>query len=186
MAFVTSVYGGRACEDAPREMADLLVKHGFKVIGAAELLAQHSLEPRLANGRPDEADKTYIEELAGQLLEAACQADSLPPLRFERSAAYRPYRTNVQPVKLRAENCGHCHLCRKICPVGIIDNQGEPIAEKANLCLGCMACVKHCRRAIRGLPPAAAQAVAQKMNIVYEQNKERKDNQVNFGLYQCS
>ena len=28
--------------------------------------------------------------------------------------------------------------------------------------------------------------VAQKMNIVYEQNKERKDNQVNFGLYQCS
>ena len=55
-------YGNRAYEDALREWRDVLERHGFKVVGGAAFIAQHSNIPTLAAGRPDERDRGSAAE----------------------------------------------------------------------------------------------------------------------------
>ena len=56
-AIVIAVYGNREYEDALVEMEDLVDDVGFRIIGAAAFIAQHSVFNHVAAGRPDEEDK---------------------------------------------------------------------------------------------------------------------------------
>ena len=55
-ALAVVVYGNRDYEDALLELADLLKNRGFVLAGAATAVAQHSIFPAVAAGRPDAAD----------------------------------------------------------------------------------------------------------------------------------
>ena len=182
-AFAAAVYGNRACEDAPREMLDFLKAHGFNIAGYAELVARHSLEPRLGAGRPNDQDEAYLHQLAADIVKEIESDDLTETITFKEMGPYKPYGSWVQPEKISPENCEHCHLCAKICPVHIIDTDGSTAPELKSKCLGCMACVTHCRRHNRALPPAAAKATTEKMNKIYSLNQEPKPNKAVFGSW---
>ena len=72
-AVAVAVYGNRDYEDALLELSDALKAGGFQVIGAAAFVAQHSIAPTIAQGRPDQADleaaasfgRAVLDKLAG-------------------------------------------------------------------------------------------------------------------------
>ena len=63
------VYGNRAYEDALLEWKTALEARGFRVIAAAACIAQHSIAPAVAAGRPDDADLALAAQFGGQVLE---------------------------------------------------------------------------------------------------------------------
>ncbi|WP_279125073.1 flavodoxin family protein [Holdemania filiformis] len=83
-AVAVVVYGNRAYEDALLELSDALEAAGFTIVGAATVVAQHSIFPAVANGRPDAADAAGIANFAQALLEegAGCNpSDDFPGSR---------------------------------------------------------------------------------------------------------
>lgn len=63
-AVIVAVYGNRHYDDALLQMKDILTRQGFVVIAAGAFLAEHSVFPSVASGRPDERDKAAMEEFA--------------------------------------------------------------------------------------------------------------------------
>ena len=63
------VYGNRAYEDALLELNDIAENRGFQVIALAALVAQHSMAPEVAKGRPDDQDSRSILVFAGKVLD---------------------------------------------------------------------------------------------------------------------
>lgn len=47
-AIIVSVYGNRAYDDTLIELKDLMESHGFKLLSAAAVIAQHSIFPKIA------------------------------------------------------------------------------------------------------------------------------------------
>lgn len=62
------VYGNRAYEDALLELNDTLSGLGFSVTASGAFIAQHSMAPDIAAGRPDEEDLTEIQKFAEDIL----------------------------------------------------------------------------------------------------------------------
>lgn len=54
-------YGNRAYEDALSELVGLTRRAGFRVVAAGAFVTEHSLNGRIAAGRPDEADTALME-----------------------------------------------------------------------------------------------------------------------------
>lgn len=183
MAIAACIYGNRACDDATRELADFLKSRGFKVVGAAELISEHSMERRLAHGRPDEADRSQLAAMADQILSVLAK-DNLGELHFENEGPYKPYSPSAVPELISAEACRKCHSCARICPAGIIDKESRTVPENLKeKCMGCLACVVHCPEHNRDLPPKAKEAVNLRMQMVYEKNALPKANSLKLGLY---
>lgn len=183
MAIAACIYGNRACDDATRELCDFLKARSFKVVGAAELIAEHSLERRLAHGRPDEADKTQLAAMAEQIL-SALGSDNLGELHFEAEGPYKPYSPSAVPELISIEACRKCHSCARICPAAIIDRESRSVPENLrDKCMGCLACVAHCQEKNRDLPPKVKEAVQARMQMVYEKNALPKANSLKLGLY---
>ncbi len=61
---VMCVYGNRACEDGLVEMADAAKEAGFTVVAGIAAIAQHSIMPQFATGRPDALDLEHLQEFA--------------------------------------------------------------------------------------------------------------------------
>ncbi len=55
-AIAVVTYGNRDYEDALLELQTILEQNGFVVIGAAALIAEHSIVHSVGHDRPDEAD----------------------------------------------------------------------------------------------------------------------------------
>ena len=65
-AIIAAVYGNRHYDNALLQMKDLLESQGFHVIAAGAFLAEHSIFPTVAEGRPDEKDLAAMREFAGK------------------------------------------------------------------------------------------------------------------------
>ena len=61
-ALLVCVYGNRAYEDTLAELADLAEAAGFRVAAGVAAVAEHSIARQFAAGRPDEADKTVLQD----------------------------------------------------------------------------------------------------------------------------
>lgn len=55
-ALLAAVYGNRAVDDALLEMKNALSARGFRTVAAAEIVAPHSLNTKIGEGRPDGKD----------------------------------------------------------------------------------------------------------------------------------
>ena len=71
-------YGNRAYEDALSELVGLTRRAGFRVVAAGAFVTEHSLNGRIAAGRPDEADTALMEAFGRQVAtklrdRAACE-----------------------------------------------------------------------------------------------------------------
>jgi ferredoxin len=149
-AIAVVVYGNREYEDALLELSDLLTEKSFIVVGAAAFVAQHSIFPKVAKGRPDANDTKQIQDFALKCLEKL--NGELTPVTVKGN---KPYRTiSALPIRPTGNSaCTSCQSCVKICPTDAIDAANPKKADKRR-CISCTACIHVCSvgaRAFRGL-----------------------------------
>ncbi len=152
-AIIVAVYGNRAYDDALMEMKMVLEQQGFYIAGAAAFIAQHSIVPSIASGRPDAEDLAYArrfgQEVFEKLEKAAPFSPQMPGLPIKGQVPLRPYyRMPVHPKANR--HCQKCGLCAQQCPMGAIPLQ-NPKETDPQLCITCMRCVHICPHHARNI-----------------------------------
>ena len=141
---LVAVYGNREFEDALVEMQDLMEANGFFVMAAGAFVAQHSIFPHTAKGRPDAADLDKIKDFAKRCQELINQGFSLDA-QSVKLPGNRPYKTpgNIPLQVKTSSKCSECGTCIKVCPTQAIpvDN---PHRTDASLCIHCGRCIYVC------------------------------------------
>lgn len=170
-AVVVCVYGNRDFDDALIELCDIAKENGFCVVAAGAFVAQHSIFPEIAKGRPDTSDLEQAKQF-GAASEAnlnALSADNQSTIA--RTCAHdatdaasanvnnpanvnhneikvkgnRPYRqVNKIPIKPRTTKaCNNCAICANTCPAKAINPQ-NPKQLDADKCISCAHCIAIC------------------------------------------
>lgn len=174
-AVVITAYGNRDYEDTLLEMKDLLTARGFTVIAGIAAIAQHSIAPSIAAGRPDDKDRHELREAARAICEKLDDLASLQDGQVEVKGKH-PYKEyGGSALKPAADDsCIGCGTCAAQCPVGAIPAD-DPAATDRDACISCMRCLKVCPVGARKLDPAGQLAVEQRLSKIC---KERKENEL--------
>ena len=161
------VYGNRAYEDTLVEMEDAAKESGFRVVAAVAAVAEHSIMPQYAAGRPDASDKKQLEQFAEQIAGKTEAAVSIPGNRPYKKAGGAGF------VPKPSKNCVKCDVCVKNCPVQAIDP--EKLTADSKKCIACMRCVKQCphnaRKVNEAMVSVAAMAIKKACSV-------RKENEL--------
>ena len=168
-------YGNRAYEDALSELVGLTRRAGFRVIAAGAFVTEHSLNGRIAAGRPDEADtalmETFGRQVAAKLRDrAACEV----PIRVPGHEPYKAYAPIPLVPELDPERCERCGRCALVCPVQTIDPGNYRVTDPSR-CITCFACVRYCRAGARSLAEPARSAFGRKMEALREACQARRE-----------
>ena len=160
------VYGNRAYEDTLVEMEDAAKESGFRVVAAVAAVAEHSIMPQYATGRPDASDKKQLEQFAEQIAGKTKSVVSIP--------GNRPYKKagGTGLVPKAGKSCTKCGLCAEKCPVQAIDPAS--FTADAKKCISCMRCVKQCpekARSANGAMVSIAALVIKKACSVRKENE---------------
>ena len=160
------VYGNRAYEDTLVEMEDAAKECGFRVVAAVAAVAEHSILPQYATGRPDASDEKQLADFAAKIAGRDSVITSLP--------GNRPYKksSGAGLVPKPTKDCVKCGLCAEKCPVQAIDPAS--FAADPKLCIGCMRCVKQCpknARKVNGLMVSIAGMAIKKACSVRKENE---------------
>ncbi len=160
------VYGNRAYEDTLVEMEDAAKESGFRVIAAIAAVAEHSIIPQYAAGRPDASDEAQLADFAGRILQKGVDAPSIP--------GNRPYKKSGGGglIPKVTKDCVKCGLCAEKCPVQAIDS--KTFAADSKKCISCMRCVKQCphgARKVNGAMVSVAALAIKKACSVRKENE---------------
>ena len=160
------VYGNRAYEDTLAEMEDAAKESNFKVVAAIAAVAEHSIMPQYAAGRPDASDKKQLEQFADQIAGKTEAAVSIP--------GNRPYKKagGAGLVPKPTKSCVKCALCAENCPVQAIDS--TDFTADSRKCIACMRCVKQCpenARKVNGAMVSIAALAIKKACSVRKENE---------------
>lgn len=160
------VYGNRAYEDTLAEMEDAAKKSGFRVIAAVAAVAEHSIIPQYAEGRPDASDERQLESFADRISGKDGDVMSIP--------GNRPYKKDggAGLVPKVTKDCVKCGFCAEKCPVQAIDT--ETFAADTQKCISCMRCVKQCShdaRKVNGVMVSVAALAIKKACSVRKENE---------------
>ena len=159
------VYGNRAYEDTLVEMEDAANECGFRIVAAVAAVAEHSILPQYATGRPDANDEAQLRRFAGQIADKATPIASL--------SGNRPYKKSGAGLVPKASKaCVACGLCARKCPVQAIDP--KTLAADSKRCIGCMRCVKLCpsnARKVNGMMVSAAALAIKKACSMRKENE---------------
>lgn len=147
---MVAVYGNRAYEGAFLDMRPAVLARGFNPVAAVAGIAEHSVVPSLAAGRPDAADLDKLADYGRQAWQKALGR----PDTLAAPGAY-PSRGKLSPsavvfTQTDPQVCTECGLCVGVCPNRAIsiDEPSRTITEK---CLVCVACIKYCPEKARQL-----------------------------------
>lgn len=151
-------WGGASSGIALFEMARELDKKGFKILGAAKVMAVHSLmwqfESPLGEGHPNYEDDRMVQELIDEinskmqsyssrgidLSDLAYQKEEIhaemEKMSLEIAKAHMPIR-QVDEVL-----CNQCEICGEICPTSSVAFVPYPVFGEG--CIYCFSCMRHC------------------------------------------
>lgn len=135
------VYGNRAFDDALLELKDTLTSCGFFVVAGVAAIAQHSVCPSFAHGRPDREDLRVLSDFSDRIRDISDQ-NPAQEASVPGNSPYRPRKAMpVYPVG--GLTCHRCGLCASQCPVKAIPIE-NPRRVDASKCISCMHCVSVC------------------------------------------
>lgn len=150
-SIIVCVYGNRDYDDALLELQNIVEENGFKTIAAATFIAQHSIFPQIATGRPDAEDYILIKQFSkdcADLISNYSENIQLPKLQLKGNFPYKEYKKiPFQPSTLRLI-CSKCGRCAKLCPTKAI-NFEKHCETNDNLCISCGRCIIECPRKAR-------------------------------------
>ncbi|MCW3989394.1 MAG: 4Fe-4S binding protein [Candidatus Bathyarchaeota archaeon] len=162
-AVPVAVYGMRSAEDTIEQLSGLLRTRGFKILAAANFVAEHSYSHDklpLGLGRPDKRDLEIAREFGGKIAEKLeSHPDELPlesrPLKYgenyrrkrEDWPENRRWGSSTRVSDYDEKKCIKCNICVESCPSGAIDPETYAIDE-AN-CIRCFACTRVCPAGVR-------------------------------------
>ena len=160
------VYGNRAYEDTLAEMEDAAKESGFEVTAAISAVAEHSIIPQYAMGRPDAADEKQLTDFAEKIAGKTETVSTIP--------GSRPYKKagGGGLVPKPDKSCVKRGACAKACPVQVIDS--VRFMADAKKCISCMRCMKVCpqnARKVNGLMVSAAALAIKKACAVRKENE---------------
>lgn len=139
---LVAVYGNREFEGALLDLFAAAVNRGFRPAAAVAAIAQHSLAPQVAAGRPDAEDREKLAAF-GLRIVVAMRAGAL---LAKAPGAYPEWKlpkgASLFPVTDR-EKCVACGQCVSVCPAGAIPAD-DPAATHEEKCIVCAACAKYC------------------------------------------
>lgn len=141
-AIIACVYGNRDFDDALLELKDVAESNGFYVLSAGAFVAQHSIFPKVAQGRPDCSDLLQAEEFGRKSIQTVGGNTVDKPLKIKGN---HPYRA-VKPIPLTPktdDKCNSCKLCYRECPVQAIDADNPKKTDKSK-CISCAHCIYVC------------------------------------------
>jgi ferredoxin/flavodoxin len=151
-------WGGASSGIALFEMARELLKKGFKVLGAAKVMAVHCLMWQLENplgaGRPNSEDERIVQKLVDELdrrmqshrsrgidlSDLAYQKEEIhaemEKMSLEIAKAHMPVR------EVDHELCNQCEICEEVCPTASVVLEPYPVFGKS--CIYCFSCMRNC------------------------------------------
>ncbi len=140
------------------EMGKMFTGKGYTLLGAAKIVAVHSMMWRskdpLGGGHPDALDDKMIEDLVSAV-HAKWDGDPVPSLSLDK-LNYQPQpvqewlqtvnieaaKTMLPPLALVEEACTKCGICEKECPAFAITL--DPYPRFGDACILCYNCVRLC------------------------------------------
>lgn len=165
------LYGNRAFEQAPADMADMARARGLVPVAAAAFIGEHSYSTPhtpIAAGRPDSDDLEQARRFGTLIAASLRQRGPVPvdaalmrdePSSPQSIANFRSFvaeyqrscQENPKPLvpELDATLCNGCGRCASLCPAGAIDP--DTLAVDPSKCIKCCACVKGCVQGARSL-----------------------------------
>ncbi len=160
LAVSVTTYGNRAYTDSLLEQALLLQDNGFRYIGGAAVVTEHSMTKELGKGRPFSEEWTALADFGIQVGTKA-QAVSDGSISYHSAADllpgnrpigpyYRPLEADGSPADflkaapaLNKETCTGCGVCADVCPMGSISKDDPSVLT--GICIKCHACINSCR-----------------------------------------
>lgn len=166
------VYGNRAYEDALLELNDITRKCGFEIVASGAFIAQHSMNPDIAAGRPDNKDKKEIAEFAEKVI-LKLNSDTKNTIKVPGN---HPYKVSTPlpatPISLSA--CTLCQQCVSVCPTNAIAIENGTIKTDPEKCILCMACTANCLGNARILPPPLQEKMQQMLGKLKSVRRENE------------
>ena len=126
------------------------------MVAAAAFIAQHSIAPTIAQGRPDSADLEQAAAFGKAVLDKLAGPEPMAPVSVPGNSPYKDWK-GVPFHPAAGESCISCAVCAARCPVGAIPT-GQPNQTDPERCITCMRCVAVCPRGARTIPAPALQA----------------------------
>lgn len=139
---LVAVYGNRAFEGALLDLHKAASGRGFIPIAAIAAIAEHSLAPQLAAGRPDEEDQAKLADWGVKILEFESNGLRLASAPGKYPDWVIPQGVSPYPITDR-EKCIKCGICAEVCPTAAIPVEEPWLTDDAN-CVICGACAKYC------------------------------------------
>jgi len=154
---VPFVTWGQACSGvALWQMGSALKQKGFNVVGAAKVLAVHSMmwqaSTPVGQGHPDKSDLQEIEKLVQTLLHRFDSADfsalSSGSLDYQLPVRAEEMKNKMDapwmniPKNVNTEKCSRCGVCKEVCPAAAVGL--NPYPEFNRNCFDCFNCIRLC------------------------------------------
>ena len=145
---IICVYGNRAYEDTLLELKGGAEESGFRVAAAIAAIAEHSIMPQYASGRPDARDKKELQNFARKMIEKI-NRNSAETSTLQIPGNYPYKKAGGAALVPKADNeCTNCGLCAQNCPAQAISKEKLKTADKKK-CISCMRCVAQCPQSAR-------------------------------------
>ncbi|MDE5878894.1 MAG: 4Fe-4S binding protein, partial [Desulfovibrio sp.] len=168
---LVAVYGNREYEGALLDLFAAASTKGFRPAAAVAAVAQHSLAPVVAAGRPDAKDRELLAGFGARIVAAMREGAVLAKAPGAYPEWKLPKGASLFPVT-DGENCVGCGQCAALCPAGAI-SAADLTATDTSACIVCAACAKYCPTGARQMgTPESREKLAHHLLTAAARRKE--------------